>query len=324
MTLHPSLKHSTWSPDRPTSQGATAYHNAVVHASWHKDNINGLIEIVKEKIKPNDVVIDFGAGTGASTVYLLKSLKPTYSVILMDNSASWLGKAYEILHNHKNVTFYMLGKKDDGFMTPDDVLGKNAVDHVISANTVHLIPHIEDTFKGIYAVLKRGGSFSFQSGNILRKDKQDGVLMIDDTVKEIHDLALDIIRKDKTFKQYKQNLDARITAQAGQRKVVFPDPRLVEYYVKILKSVGFKNVTVTYKKIKVKYNDWMNFVRVRRLQAGILPEVGGKDATPREEQDRDTLITKAANQLFKKLKTQNPLANDQSFIAEWVYVQTEK
>ena len=318
------LTFSTWSPDRPTSQGATAYHNAVVHASWHKDNINGLIEIVKENIKPNDVVIDFGAGTGASTVYLLKSLKPTYSVLLMDNSASWLGKAYETLHMHKHVAFYMLEKKGDGFMTPDDVLGKNAVDHVISANTVHLIPHIEDTFKGIYAVLKRGGSFSFQSGNILRKDKEVGVLMIDDTVKEIHDIALKIIRTDKTFRQYKQNLDARITAQAGQRKIVFPNPRLVEYYVKILKSVGFKNTNVTYKKIQVKYDDWMEFVRVRRLQAGILPEVGGKNATPQEEHDRDALITEAATRLFQKLKTQNPLANDRSFVAEWVYVQSEK
>ena len=40
-------------------------------------------------------------------------------------------------------------------------------------------------------------------------------------------------------------------------------------------------------------------MRVRRLQAGILPEVGGKDATPQEERDRDDLITKAANILFK-------------------------
>lgn len=324
MILKKEKKYPTWSPDRPTSRGATAYHNAVVRASWHKENIKGLIEIVREKIKPSDIVIDFGAGTGASTVYLLKSLKPPYSVILMDNSASWLGKAYETLHNHKNVAFCMLGKKDNGFMMPDDLLGKNAVDHVVSANTVHLIPHIEDTFKGIYAVLKRGGSFSFQSGNILRKDKEDGVLMIEDTVKEIHDLALEIIRTDKTFKQYKQNLDARIAAQASQRKIVFPNPRSVEHYVQMLKSVGFKNTSVTYKKIKVKYDDWMNFVRVRRLQAGILPEVGGKDATPREERDRDTLITKAATQLFKKLKTQNSLANDRLFVAEWIYVQGEK
>lgn len=324
MTLKPLLKHSTWSPDRPTSQGATAYHNAVVHASWHKENINGLIEIVKDKIKPDDIVIDFGAGTGASTVYLLQSLKSTYSVLLMDNSASWLGKGYEILHKHNNVSFYMLGKKGDGFMTPDDILGKNAVNHVISANTVHLIPGIEETFKGIFAVLKSQGSFSFQSGNILRKDKEDGVLMIDDTVKEIHDLALEIMRKDKTFKRYVLDLDIRMKEQARQRKMVFPDPRPVEYYVKTLKSVGFKNVSVTYKKIKVKYDDWMNFVRVRRLQAGILPEVGGKDATPQEEQDRDALITKAANILFEKLKTQNPLANSQSFIAEWIYVQAEK
>lgn len=324
MKLTTPSKQPTWSPDRPISRGATAYHDAVVEASWHKENINGLLDIVKKRIKPNDVVIDFGAGTGASTLYLLQSLKSKCSVFLMDNSASWLGKAYEILHQHQNVLFYLLEKKGDGFMTPDDVLGRNAVNHVISANTVHLIPNIDDAFKGIYAVLKPDGNFCFQSGNISRKDRQEEILMIDDTVKEIHDIALDIIKSNKTFNKYKHNLNSRIVAQTHQRKIVFPDPRLIKYYVKILESVGFKDINITYKQIKVRYSDWMDFVRVRRLQAGILPEVGGKDASPEEEQDRDILISQAAKILFEKLSTQNSLANSKSFIAEWTYVQAKK
>jgi len=316
--------YPTWSPDRPTSRGATAYHDAVVDASWHKTNIQGLIEIVKKNICSDDIVIDFGAGTGASTVYLLQDLNSKVHMCVMDNSASWLGKAFAILNKHKNIYFYLLGRKDSGFMTPDDIMGKNVADHVLSANTVHLIPNIESTFRGIYTVLKPGGRFTFQSGNILRKGKANGVLMIDDTVKEIHDIALDLIRLDKTFVDYASDLKSRIKAQAKQRKFVFPDPRPIDYYLKILKSVGFKNTNVIHKKIKVKFNDWMDFVRVRRLQAGILPEVGGKDATQQEELDRDTLISKAAKILFKKLKTKNPLTNNQSFVAEWIYVQATK
>lgn len=318
------VQYSTWSPTRPASKGATAYHNAVVNTSWHRQNINGLIKITREKIKDDNVVIDFGAGTGASAIYLLKYLKANCKLLLVDNSASWLAKAYEILHLNKNVAFFLLEKKKDTYMRLEEVVRKNTVDHVISANTVHLIPNIQEAFKGIYAALKNHGTFTFQSGNIIQISRENGILMIDDSINEIHDIALKIIRTDSAFNTYKKGIDRRIKQQSHQRKFVFPSPRSIEYYLGMLESVGFRNNIVTYKRIKVNYKDWLGFLKVRRLQAGILPEVGGKDASEQEEQDRDTLITKASLQLFKKLKTQNPFANATSFTAEWIYVSAEK
>lgn len=319
-----SVKYSTWQPTRPASIGATAYHDAVVNTSWHKENINELIKIIGKKIKIDDVVVDFGAGTGTSAVYLLKHLKAHARLLLVDNSPSWLTYAYEILHLNKNIAFFLLEKKEDRYATLDEVIGKNTAHHVVSANTVHLIPNIKEAFNDIYTALKNRGTFTVQSGNIIRPKREDGILMIDDSVNEVHDIALKIIRADSKFKKYKNDLDRRIEQEKQQRKLIFPDPRPIEYYLKILKSASFTNEKVSHKRIKVKYRDWLDFLRVKRLQAGVLPEIGGKDATPQEIQDRDTLITKAALQLFKKLKTQNPFANDISFTAEWIYVQAEK
>ena len=318
------MQYSTWLPNKPASRGATAYHNAVVNTSWHKENIKELIKIIKEKIKADDIVVDFGTGTGTSAIYLLRNLAPNFKLLLVDNSPSWLTYAYEILHKNKNVSFFLLGKKVNRYMTLDETIGKNCADHVVSANTVHLILNIKEAFKGIYNALKNSGTFTFQSGNIVPTSKKRGILMIDDSINNIHDIALDTIRIDSAFSKYKNGLDKRIKEQDHQRKFVFPSPRPIEYYLEILKSVGFKNHKVTCKHIKVNYDDWLNFVRVRRLQAGILPEIGGKDASTKEEKDRDTIITKASHEFFRKLKKQNSQASARSFTAEWIYVYAEK
>ena len=314
----------SWHPDRPTSKGANSYHDAVFNSSWHIENIDEIIKIVCKKIKDGDIVVDFGAGTGASALYLLKNLNMGFRLWLVDNSASWLGKAYEILNANQNVEFFLLDKIEERYATLAETIGKNAANHVISANTFHLIPNLEETFNGINEALKLNGTFTFQSGNIIRRDRQEGILMIDDTIKRVHDIALEIVRTNKKFVKYKNDLDKRIEIENNQRKFVFPEPRPVEDYLKVLKSTGFNYENPRCRLIRIKYKDWLDFLRVKRLQAGILPEIGGKEPLPEEEQDRDEIITIASNQLFKELETQNQMADDKSFTAEWVYVTAVK
>lgn len=309
-----------WKPDRPISDGATAYHDAVVDASWHIDNIARLIDLVKSVA--GETIVDFGAGTGASAVYFLQKLKG--KILLVDNSPSWLGKAYALLHTNKRAQFFLLGKQGSKYLTLAELLGKNSVEHVVSANTVHLIPDIHTTFAGIFAALKKGGSFSFQSGNVVRQGREHSVFMIDDTVIAVHDRAIALIQKDPRFAAYKKNLKKRIEEERAQRELIFPKPRSVEFYLLKLKKAGFKNIVTTQKQIKVKYVDWLKFLRVRRLQAGILPEVGGRDATPQEEKDRDLLIKEAAKQFFADVKLNNPFATGKVFTAEWIYVTAKK
>lgn len=314
----------SWKPDRPVSRGASSYHDAVVNADYYVENLKELVRTVSKKIKENDIVVDFGAGTGVSALYLLKNLNFQFKLWLVDNSAAWLGKAYDIFKGNPNVSYFLLEKVKNRYATLAETLRNQVVDCVISSNTVHLIQNLDETFKGIIDSLKPGGTFTFQSGNILRKDREEGILVVDDTVKRVHDIAIDIVRTDNKFAKYRKDLDKRLELESEQRKFVFPDPKHIDTYLEKLNHVGFRNTVLNYKTIKIRYKDWLDFLRVKRLQAGILPEVGGKDASPEEADDRDALITQGADILFKELEEKNPMADDQSFTTEWIYVTSTK
>ncbi|MAG91459.1 hypothetical protein CMO83_02185 [Candidatus Woesearchaeota archaeon] len=313
-----------WRPSRPTSKGAIAFHDAVEKSTWIKDIIYELSKIVGPKIHNGDVVVDFGAGTGTSATLLLKHIKQQITLWLVDNSQSWLGKAYEILHKLPNVEYFVLEKKDSRYATLSETVGREVVNHVISANTMHLIPDIKEVFAGINIALKEGGTFIFQTGNFIRKDAPEGALLIDDTVETVHDMALDIVRTDSRFETYREGMDERIKIEGKQRKFVFPDPRPVEFYLEKLKETGFGAQDPIFIPVKVRYDDWLNFLRVKRLQAGILPEIGGKNPSPEAEKDRDTLITESALKLFKDLEENNPLADDKAFTIDIAYILSKK
>ncbi|MBI2650186.1 methyltransferase domain-containing protein [Candidatus Woesearchaeota archaeon] len=319
-----SLQIKPWRPDKPVSKGATAYHDAVSNASYYLESFDKLLRIVSQKIKDGDIVVDFGAGTGVSALQLMKRLKANIKVWLVDNSPAWLGKAYEIFRKNPNVECFLLEKTNDTYATLGETIGENTVDHVISANTVHLIQDLEYTFKGINSALKPNGTFTFQSGNIIRNNRKHGILMVDDTVKRIHDIAIEIVQTDKNYTNYKKIIDKRIETESRQRQIVFPEPRPLEYYLEMLKAAYFKYTEPYCKLLKIKYNEWMNFLRVKRLQAGILPEIGGINPSPEEENDRDNLITMSANRLFEELKNKNPMSDEESFTVELIYVTAYK
>src|SRR3989338_633403 len=318
------MEHKPWKPDRPVSRGAAAYHDAVSNAEYYIAILDELMRIASPGIRENDVVVDFGAGTGVSALRLLDHLKVKANLWLVDNSPAWLGKAFEVLGSKPDVKYFLLEKKGNSYATLAETIGKNVADHVISANTVHLITDIEETFRGIAAALKENGTFTLQSANIPRHGTPDGALMVDNNVKRVHDIALDIVRNDPRFEKYKKNLGQRIKATEPQRRFIFPDTRQIKFYLDALKKTGFKYDAPHFKLFKVKYDDWLRFLRVRRLQAGILPEIGGNEPTPKEETDRDTLITLATNKLFKELQSKNPLADKESFTLEIVYVKARK
>ncbi len=328
----------SWKPDKSPSKGAIAYHEAVSNSNYYIAILDEIVKIVAPKIKKGDVVVDFGAGTGVSSMRLLDHLDVEIELWLVDNSPAWLGKAYEVLNNDKKIKhrikFFIMEKTEKldsrdskahvNYATLSDTIGTNIVDHVFSANTLHLVPNLEETFKGIASALKDYGTFTFQSVNINLENIPYGALLIDDTVKRVHDIAIEIVRRDQRFECYRDGLDERINMTETQKKFVFPNPRNADVYLSSLKSAGFIYEKPYYKLFKVKYSDWLNFLRVRRLQAGILPEIGGNEPSSKEESDRDTLITLATKRLFDELRSKNPLADEEGFIIGVVYVTSKK
>lgn len=319
-----TVEPKSWKPDRPTSRGANAFHEAVINASWNHECLDYLIDIAKPCIHKSNIVVDFGSGTGTSATRILEKIKTKMRLWLVDNSPAWLGKAYEFLSSRSNVDFFVLEKKDERYATLSETVGNSSVDHVMSANTVHLIPNLKETFKGISEALKSKGTFVFNTGNIMREGRKKGILMLDSTVYRVHDIAIDIIQKNPKFRKYRENLDKLVEAYTPLRKFIFPDPRPVQDYLKALKGAGFKYTEPIYKCFRLKYSDWINFLRIKRLQMGILPEIGGKNPSREEEQDRDTLIIMSAKKLFKDLEKLNPFADDKSYLGEWTYISARK
>lgn len=314
----------SWKPDRPVSRGATEFHDAVINATWNHECLDYLISLAEPNIRENDIVVDFGAGTGTSAARILEKIKTKIRLWLVDNSPAWLGKAYEIFRKTPNVSFFVLEKKNGDNATLSETVGKEAVDNVLSANTVHLIPDLKSAFKGIAEALKPKGIFIFNSTNVTREGRPDGALMLDSTVYRVHDIAIDIIKSDPKYKKYRKGIDNKIVEEAAQRNFIFPQPKPINDYLKALKDAGFESIRTNYKCIRVKYNEYIKFLRVKRLQAGMLPEVGGKKPSPEEEKDRDELVTMASLKLFKELEENNPLADSEAWQCEWAYVSAVK
>lgn len=313
-----------WIPNKPVSEGATAYHDAVVDAEYYVEALQEYVKLAKDQITEGDVVVEFGAGTGVSAIQLLKHVKVNFKLWLVDNSAAWLGKAHSVFENKPNVQCYLLKKIQDRYATLAETIGEGVADKVLSANTVHLIPDIGNVFKGIENSLKPEGIFAFMSGNIDSEKRDEGVLLVDDTVGMVHDVALDIVREDERFSSYREDLDKQIEKYKPQRSFVFPEPRSLEFYVTKLKEAGLKLVSSHCKELKFRYDEWLAFLRVKRLQAGILPEIGGMEPSAQEEKDRDDLITRAAKKVFKNLEETNPRADDVGFTVDSVYVIAQK
>jgi ubiquinone/menaquinone biosynthesis C-methylase UbiE len=314
----------TWKPERATSKGASAFHDATANSTYIKDILYEIFKIIRPNINKGDTVVDFGAGTGTSGTLLLEHFNNEINLWLVDNSPSWLSKAYEIMHTLPNVNFFVLEKKGERYATLAETVGENSVNHVVSANTFHLIPDIKEVFDGIHLSLKEEGTFLLETGNFTRKDRPEGALMIDDTTQFVHDIAIEMIKKDDRFKSYREGLDERIKKEHTQKKFVFPDPRPIETYVNALKEAKFEPEDPLFIPVRIRYTDWMKFLRVKRLQAGILPEVGGMNPTPEQEHDRDTLITESTQKLFNDLENNNPLANEDHFIVECAYILSYK
>ena len=317
-------KMEPWKPAAPISKGAIAYHEAVEHAQYYIDVIDRLMADIVPKIKEGEVVVDFGAGTGVSASRFLNAVHARVSLWLVDNSPAWLGKAYDLFKGKEEISCYLLNKRNDEYSTLADAIGENVAHHVISANTVHLIPDIAGAFKGIFNSLREQGTFDFDSGNIVVDGAPDGALLIDDTVRRVHDLAIEIINTDDAFLPYRRDIDERLRRFRQQRLFVFPEPKHLDFYIKALHTSGFEFCEGHHHLFKVKYGEWMSFLKVKRLQAGILPEVGGNSPSPVEEAARDRLITLAATRLFRELESSNPLADSEGFTIQVVYVGAKK
>lgn len=136
---------------------------------------NGLMLIEKLRVKPGDIVLDVGCGTGRLTLHVARMISPGGRVVGIDPSVQRIGVAKRKVGDAPlpNISFE-IGNSNDLYHFEDD-----SFDIVYLNIVLHWILEKEDALAQIYHVLKPGGKLGITTGN---KDKPYTVKSIIDEV----------------------------------------------------------------------------------------------------------------------------------------------
>ncbi len=112
---------------------------------------NKTIEITKRYLKNTDVTLDFGCGTGITTIELAESVKKIHAIDISENMIE-VAKGKTEKRGITNIEF-------DTTNIYDKKLEKNSFDVIMAFNILYLIGDIDNTIQRINELLKPNGLF---------------------------------------------------------------------------------------------------------------------------------------------------------------------
>ena len=284
------------------------YNEATFGMSWFEDSMQESLTLSEKHVKPYSTFIDFGAGTGNSTLRILNKYKDYRKMYVVDNSKSWLSKAVDTLKDYNNIDYI----QSDEYSLMKIGIEKNTIDYIFSTNTVHLIKDFKKLARDFYLLLTNKGVINLSSGNIKGGDNSR-LLLFDHATESIHGICIGLLCEKGIYFNDKKTIDE----MKLQRKFVFPEARDRSYYINALYQVGFKHINCYNKKIKIYYSDWKKLLLLNRLQRGILPEI--EDVIFREK-----LINVGIDMYFDILKNTIPGSNNLYFEIQYTFIQARK
>ncbi len=297
---------------------ALGYDNVKYH-SWY-NNLKYLINVSTEMFNDDSLIMDYSCGTGIYSERLnFSGCNPT--VIMMDASLKYLRLAYEKFKDNPNYSFRLLDlKKGIEESLVDNLEGK--LDGIVSTNAIHLYPTIDETIKSWNGLLKKGGKLLINSGNIDNpKMKTPTSFLIDQTVNQIFNLSIDIVKNNKTYHQYLDKLSdiSYMEKYVELKDRYFLPIRNIDYYTDSLYKNGFVIKELKTIDIKANVKEWFDFLNV--YDEGILGWIGGVQkvtgeiANLTDIQNRLDIMEEALNMIFN---------NQKNFNASWNYIICEK
>ncbi len=193
---------------------------------FYKENLKLQIEILKEFLKENDLVIDLGSSTGTFLIELAK--KKPLKLIGIDNSEAMINRAKQ-----KAKAF---GVKID-FLQEDFLDFSFPKSNSIVANyTIQFVRPLkrEKLIKKIYSSLKRNGIF-LMSEKLITENKKLNKIMIDIYYN---------YKKEKGYSEFE-------IAQKREALENVLIPYSMQENIEMLKNTGFKDIEVIFR--------WNNF-----------------------------------------------------------------
>jgi cephalosporin hydroxylase len=284
-------------------------------ASWHRDSINHLLELVMPHIQQGSLIVDYGTGTGGSAIELLKQTDAaglSIELILIDPLVSWFGKARELLSHRTDVHFEYSMFTDDngkiGFRRLDEMLNGRSANVIISASTLHLVPikALSDLGMQFSKSLAAGGVFVWDSGDIESEILPPTAALLHDPYRAVREY----LKTDSTRKKLLAEM-GEVDAQRAEHRAdrIFPKPFSLDVILDAFDSAGFSG-TITDHIVGFSNEDAKRFILVPRLSEIAAPLVEGEE--------RNKAVSEAIAAVLKQMRKIGT-ASDEGYRSHWIY-----
>ena len=316
---------SGWTPEDLSSEDigdGEAYHRALypsgdlgAPSSWHRDSVGPLIELALPHITNGSVVVDYGTGTGASAIELLKKLDDEeirVDLILVDPLVSWFSKAWDLLGDRDDVHFELSILTDaDGntsFRDLREILGGRKADVIISSSTLHLVPAraMGGLAEQFAESLTKGGALVWDSGDLESGFRPGDSALLHDPYRRVRE----ILRTDAQRESLLAMMSDEDRNKSEKRlDRIFPLPFSVEVITDALGGAGFSS-EISEKVVRFSNDDAERFVLVPRLAEIAAPLLKGIE--------REDAIKSALKVSLEELEDQGK-ADSLAYRSHWIY-----
>lgn len=317
----PRIPDEDWTT-LPLGELALKYDTVENHG-WY-DNLTRTVEQLGEALGPSDRFIDYSGGTGIllDRYYQAVGAEGAGSV-LVDSSPKFLRLALEKLRDDPRIAFRLIRylKPERRLQLLDEVLPVQdlggPLDALVSTNAVHLYYDLPDTLASWARLVRPGGHVFVQSGNLDNPDAPEGSWIIDETVHAIHAAAVELVREDAAWADWRPVLDdaERMAGHDRLRNKFFLPVRPLSFYVDALGDAGLPVRGVETARIEARVDEWYAFLAA--YHEGVLGWVGGSrrvegtEPTPEAVEQRLALIRAAMDRIF---------AGSDTFDCCWTYL----
>ena len=316
---------SGWAPEDLSSEDiddGEAYHRALYRSGdvrapsgWHRESVGPLIDLSLSHITHGSVVVDYGTGTGASAIELLKKLDDEeirVDMILVDPLVSWFSKAWDLLGDRDDVHFELSILTDaDGnasFRDLREILGGRKADVIISSSTLHLVPAraMGGLAEQFAESLTEGGVLVWNSGDLESGFRPGDCALLHDPYRRVRE----ILRTDAQRESLLAMMSDEDRNKSEKRlDRIFPLPFSVEVITDALGGAGFSS-EISEKVVRFSNDDAERFVLVPRLAEIAAPLLKGIE--------REDAIKSALKVSLEELEDQGK-ADSLAYRSHWIY-----
>lgn len=177
-----------------------------------------IYQLIKPYIKPTDLIIDAGCGSGYLLVEFLKNKR---HIIGIDKNTSMLSLAYEKMSNHGFSTKLYEHDIRDPFKAKVDVI-------IAMFDVLNYFKGVKKVFRNIYHALDQDGRFIFDIYKYECLEIYNGYEESDETPINYH-------WKIKTYKHQMIHDVSVFQSKTQVKQYIYP----LDYYTSLLTSIGF-------------------------------------------------------------------------------------